>query len=136
MENDVIGVALAKEICPICGKEISGPLLINRELTPSHKRSVEKLNGKVIGLSNKACDICAAFKDSAVFFIGIDTDKSNKESGIYRTGQVVGVRKESEFVKDHEEYLMTLEDGTRYAYIEESAGVLAGLWKGDNEAKV
>lgn len=131
MENDTIGVALTKEICPICGKEVDGPILINSRLTPLDKARVNKLNGKVIGVSDKVCDTCAKFKDSVVFFIGIDAGKSNEKDGVYRTGQVTGVKKESEFVKGVEEYIVTRGDGVRYAYIEEKAGIIAGLWEGN-----
>ena len=33
MEKENFKVALAKELCPICGKEMDGPIIMNKKLT-------------------------------------------------------------------------------------------------------
>jgi len=103
-----LGVALVKELCPICSKKIDGPIVLNTYLTSSSAKKVEEMNGKIIGWSKEPCKKCKEDLDKAFLFIGIDDDKSNKKdglSGIYRTGQIIGTKKDiplvQEFVKNN-----------------------------------
>lgn len=67
------------------------------------------------------------YKHGAVFFIGIDTEKSFSEE-VYRIGQVVGVRNEAPLIAYFSKYIRSLKDGTRFCFIDELAGKKIGLW--------
>ena len=75
-----IGVALVKELCPVCGKPMDGPIVMNKRLTKPQKKKVEDMNGKVIGFADHCCEECSKYKDEAVFFVSIDESKSSKDS--------------------------------------------------------
>jgi len=99
--TDKLGVALVKYICPICGKEADSAIIVNKRLSKPQADKVNELNGKAIGFSEKPCKECQEWIDKGAFFIiGIDSDKTNDESNPYRTGHLVGIKKESEFYKD------------------------------------
>lgn len=42
---------------------------------------------------------------------------------MHRTGRISGIRKESELVAAVEKYIITLEDGTRFCYIDKKEGM-------------
>lgn len=102
-------VSLCKEICLICGKEVDGPIVMNSILTEHHARKVKELHGKVIGFAEKPCKECQSDLNKAFLFIGFDESKSdldNLPEGFYRTGHIVGTKKDiplvQEFVKKHQ----------------------------------
>ena len=104
---DKLGVSIVKYLCPICGKE------------------VEKLHNTAIGYANHACKECATYK--AVFFVGIDASKSTTTDP-YRTGQIVGVKKEAEIAEHCKKFIQTLSDGSQYCLIDNEVGKTIGLW--------
>ena len=102
-------VSLCKEICLICGKEIDGPIVMNSILTKNYAQKVKELHGKVIGFADKPCTECQSNLDKAFLFIGFDEEKSdlnNLPQGFYRTGHIVGTKKNiplvQEFVNQHQ----------------------------------
>lgn len=98
--SEDFGLALAKELCPICAKEIDGPIIMGKVLSKKNAQKVNKMNGKVIGWSPKPCPECQKHIDNGVFFvIGIDIEKSN-DDGLYRSGHIIGLKSDSDFVKD------------------------------------
>lgn len=98
--SEDLGVALAKELCPICAKEIDGPILMGTVLSKKNAQKVNKMNGKIIGWSSKPCTECQEYINNGVFFvIGIDIEKSYKE-GLYRSGHIIGLKSDCDFVKD------------------------------------
>lgn len=125
--KDNFGVSLVNYLCPICGKIAEEAIIMNSILTEKYAKEVKNLHGKAIGYSDKCCKECAQYKDDVVFFIGIDETKSDKEP--YRTGQIVGVRKDSDLVNHVENFILKLDDGTQYVFIDEKAGSEIGLWK-------
>lgn len=131
MNNDNLGVALVKELCPVCGKEIDGPIIMNKRLTKPQKQKVEEMNGKVIGFADHCCEECAEYKDKAVFFVSIDESKSNKGSlkDLYRTGKISGIKKEADIIKSFKDYIVTIEDGTQLIFIDEEFGKKLGVFK-------
>ena len=97
-----VGVALLKYVCPICGQvnEDASTIAINTLLTEKAAKEVEDMNNKVVGFSEKPCKKCQSYIDKgALFIIGIDPEKSDDMSNPYRTGHLVGIKRESEFVK-------------------------------------
>ena len=102
-------VSLCKELCLICCKEIDGPIVMNSILTKTHAKNVKDLHGKIIGFAKNPCEECQSSLEQAFLFIGFDEEKSdldNLPEGFYRTGCIVGVKKEiplvQEFVKNHQ----------------------------------
>lgn len=135
MEKEDFKVALCKELCPICGKEMDGPIVMNQVLTKEAADGVEALNGKVIGWADHCCKDCTKYKDRAVFFIGIDDGKSEPNNP-YRTGKMVGINKDSDFItknKEFDNFIITLKDGAKMIYIDETVGEKFGLWKLNND---
>lgn len=97
--SEDFGLALAKELCPICAKEIDGPIVIGSVMSKKKAQQVNELTGKVIGWTDKPCPECQKFIDDGFFFvIGIDIEKSN-DKGLYRSGNIVGIKQDSDFVK-------------------------------------
>lgn len=99
MKNE-LEIALVKELCPICCREIDGPIIMNSILTVSEAEKVKELQEKIIGFSENACEECAKHKDEIVYLIGIDPTQSNlnKLEELYRTGDILGIKKESNFI--------------------------------------
>jgi len=100
--SNKVGVALLKYVCPICGQvnEDASAIAINSLLTEKAAKKVEDMHNKVVGFSDKPCKECQSYIDKGAFFvIGIDTEKSDDMSNPYRTGHLVGIKRESEFVK-------------------------------------
>ena len=109
MKESNLEVALAKEVCLICGKEIDGPITMNQLLTKKEADKVKELNGKVIGFAKEPCKECKEYLDKAFLFIGYDESKSdmnNLPEGFYRTGHIIGTKKDiplvQEFVKNNQ----------------------------------
>ena len=126
-----LGVALTKELCPICCKEMNGPIIMNKRLTKPQKQKVEEMNGKVIGFANHCCEECAKYKDEAVFFIGIDESKcsSHHLKDLYRTGQIVAIKKESNIMDYFDDFLITLKDGAKVVFLDEKVGKELEIFK-------
>lgn len=120
-------VSLVKYLCPVCGKEADEGIIMNSILTEAHAKEVKKLHNKAIGFAKHVCEECGKYKDKVVYFIGINPEKSEKDN-LYRTGQIVGIKKEAPLVEHVKNYIQTIEDGSQMAFIDESAGHNMGLW--------
>ncbi len=95
-------VSLVKYVCPVCGQvdEDASAIVMNQLLTQEAADNVKKLHNQVVGFSDKPCKQCQSYIDQdAVMIIGIDSDKSEDMSNPYRTGHLVGIKRESEFIK-------------------------------------
>lgn len=103
MKESVVGTALAKELCIVCTKEIDGPILINTRLSAEEAKKIEKLHGQIIGFAEEPCQECKENINKAFMFIGFDEEKSDMENlpeGFYRTGQIVGTKKDIPLVQE------------------------------------
>lgn len=121
MENKNLEVVLAKELCPICGKEMDGPIIMNSVLTPSAAKKVKNLHGKVIGFSENACKECSKYKDDVVYLIGIDSSLSDTKSleGLYRTGDILGVKREDSFIVGiAPKYILKTKNGVSFMFLD------------------
>lgn len=97
--SEDFGVALAKELCPICAKEIDGPIIMGTIMSKKNAQKVNKMNGQVIGWSPKPCLECQEILDkNAIFIIGVDIEKSNN-GNMHRTGHLIAINRDSDFVK-------------------------------------
>lgn len=126
-----LGVALVKELCPICCKEIDGPIIMNRVLTEEYANNIKNMHGKVIGFADHCCEECAKYKDEAVFFIGIDESKCSSRhlKDLYRTGQIVAIKKESKITDYFDDFLITLQDGAKVVFLDEKVGKELEIFK-------
>ena len=124
---DKLGVSIVKYLCPICGKEADNGIIMNSLLIEENAKEVEKLHNKAIGYADHACSECKQHSKDAIFFIGIDKEKSTNEEP-YRTGQVVCVKPTSSLVKHCKDYIQTLKDGSKFCYISKNVGEYIGLW--------
>lgn len=130
MSNN-LEVSLVKELCPVCCKEMDGPIIMNRILTEEYAKNVKDLHNKVIGFADHCCEECAKYKDEAVFFVSIDESKSSKNSleELYRTGKISGIKKEADIIKSCKDYIVTIEDGTQIVFIDEETGKTLGVFR-------
>lgn len=87
--KNTVGLALIKELCPVCAKEMDGPIII---LTKKNAEEVESLHGQVLGYSNKLCTDCQKVLDEKgedfVYLIMVDETKTEDKRNPYRTGKV------------------------------------------------
>lgn len=125
--TNTLEIALVKYICPICGSVVEENIIMNSRLTEEDASKVRELHNKIVDYSDHACEECSKYKDTVVYYIGIDPERSI-DNDVYRTGVIAGVKKESELVAASKEYIITLEDGTKFCYIEHEEGKQIGLW--------
>ena len=102
--SEDFGLALVKELCPICCKEMDGSIIIGKTFNAKHAKEINKMNGQVIGFSDKPCPECQKHIDDGCFFIiGVDSEKTEDVNNPYRSGHIVGLKKDCEFVQSLEE---------------------------------
>jgi len=89
-----IGVALTKELCPVCTKEMDGAILINKKLTEKEAEKVESLHGKVISWSKELCPECKKMKEQGFILIGAVEKKTKDTTNPYRSGNIWCVKQQ------------------------------------------
>lgn len=120
-------VSIVKYLCPICGEVTEEGIIMNSLLTEENARNIKDLNGKAIGYSNHVCKECSKYSKEAIFIIGIDKTKSDKEP--YRTGDIIGIKRNSSLANHIKSYTKTLKDGSIYCFMDKKVGEDLGLWK-------
>lgn len=76
--QETLGVALPKELCPSCRKELDGPIVMNKGLSVSAANNVKKLHGQVIGFADNFCEECETnISKGFIAVIVIDPSKSD-----------------------------------------------------------
>lgn len=98
--DNTIGVALVYKACPVCGHKDDGQLIMNEVLSEKKAGEIEELDGKCIGYSDEPCKKCKEMMEKAFLFIIYDESKTTEETGPYRTGQLIGIKKDSDFLKN------------------------------------
>jgi RecJ-like exonuclease len=92
MKNEnVIGVALTKEACPLCGAVQDGDIIINTRLSPGNAKKVEALHGQVVGYMKKPCEECQGIMKQGILLIGVVEAKTDDHNNPYRSGNKWGV---------------------------------------------
>lgn len=97
-KEEVLGVALVKEACPICGKLQDGPIIMNSLLTEERAKQVEELHQKCIGYMKEPCDECKSMMEMGFLVIGFVEKKTNlteRPINFYRSGNQWVLRRES-----------------------------------------
>ena len=96
MREEKLGVALTKELCPVCTKEYDGSILMNSILDKREADKVKELHGKVTGVLEKPCTDCIdkLNGEEAIYLIGVDSEKTtgNEFQDIYRSGHIIALR--------------------------------------------
>lgn len=104
MSDHPLGVALIKYACPICGNVNEDATAVALGSKFNNKKNVEKvesMHNKIVGFSEKPCKQCQSYIDKGAFFIiGIDPDKTDDFKNPYRTGHLVGIKRDSNFFKE------------------------------------
>ena len=97
MSEKVFAAALVKEACPLCGKTVDGPIIINKRLSSYHAKQVEEMHGKVVGFMKEPCTECQDLMKQGFLLIGYVEAKSGDCSpeNIYRSGNQWVVRRET-----------------------------------------
>lgn len=121
---DTLGISLVKRACIICGNLFDAEIVMNEVLTKKNCKEVEKLHGQCVGYLEEPCDECKKLLEQAFLFIGINESKS-VENNPYRTGQIVGLRKDCEYVQNLGKYF--LDKG--YIFIDENLGKQLNIFK-------
>lgn len=126
-----LSFGIVHELCPICGKSVNSSIIMNKILRPKYAKQIEELNGKAIGFSKDACEECSKHKDECIYVIGIDPNKSDNKNmqGMYRTGQIVGIRKDFPLFIDYPEMILKTNNGVQFCFIEEETGKQIGFFK-------
>lgn len=119
MSENKIGFALVHEICPICGKPMNEQILMNSVLSKKYAKEIENVHGKAIGYSKTACEDYSKYKD----------ETKSEPNNPYRTGQVVGIRKDFQLFVDKPEFIIKTNNGVSYCFVEENVGKQIGFFK-------
>lgn len=88
-----LGVALVKELCPVCTKETDASILLNKRLTEGEAKKVEDLNGKIMW-SKELCPDCKEMKSKGFILIGAVEKKTQDATNPYRSGNIWCVKQE------------------------------------------
>lgn len=101
--------ALIHELCLLCGKKHNESIVMNSILIEKEAQKIKELHNKATRFSEEPCSECKENIEKAFMFIGFDEEKSdmnNLPEGFYRTGHIVGTKKDiplvQEFVKKHQ----------------------------------
>ena len=131
-----VEAVIVKTLCPVCCAEIEDSIIMNTLLTEEAAKEVKELEGQVVGFSDHCCEECAEHKDEVVYFVSIDAEKSsNKLEELYRTGRIVGIKKEADIIEAFKDYIITLKDNTKICFIDEACGIELGMFKTNKEEK-
>lgn len=120
-------VSLVNYLCPICGEIAEEGIIMNSLLSEKAAKEVKNLHGKAVGYADHVCKECAKYKDNAIFLIGVDTKKSEKEP--WRTGEIAAIKDSCPLALKIKPNTATLKDGTTYCFIDQNLGKELGLWK-------
>ena len=87
-DKNEIGVALVKELCPICLKSSDGPIIMNTRLSKKRAQEVEEMHGKTVGFTKEPCDECKELKSKGFVLIGVVEKKTEDRTNPYRSGNL------------------------------------------------
>lgn len=94
-KEKILGVALTKEACRLCGKEVDGPIVMNSRLTKNEAKKAEDLHGECIGYAEKPCEECQGLMKQGFLLIECDESKTEDHSNPWRTGRQWVIKQEA-----------------------------------------
>lgn len=95
MKEEKLEVAVTYELCPVCTKKMDGAIVMNSQLTKKAAAEVKELHGQVVGFADKMCPECQEAIGDGVYFIGIITEETTDFKNPFRSGNIVGVKREA-----------------------------------------
>lgn len=95
MKEEKLEVAMTYELCPVCTKKMAGAIVMNSLLTKKEAAKVKELHGQVVGFADKMCPECQEAIGDGVYFIGIVPEEVTDFKNPYRSGNIVGVKREA-----------------------------------------
>lgn len=129
MNDSNVGVALVKELCRCCVKEMDGPIVLNTRLNASAAKKVEDMNGKVVGFAEKPCDECQGYMKQGVILVSVDEKLTEDMNNPYRTGGFFVLKDEAITRIFDTKMADRLVKKTRFGYIEHGAAVELELFQ-------
>lgn len=93
-EDKTLGVALVKEICPICAKLFDGPIIMNTKLTKANAKKVREMHGKALNYMQTPCTDCKELMSKGFVLIGAVEKKTTDTTNPYRSGNLWVVKQE------------------------------------------
>lgn len=122
-------VALVKELCFICNKEIDGPIVINSLLTEKAANEVKQLHGKCVGYSDKLCPECQKLANQGLIILEIDSEKSESNNP-YRTGKLWVIKEDCDLALDMKEKGFVINKfGCNFVFIDQEATKELGFYE-------
>lgn len=82
-------VAMAKLICPVCGKE-QPTLVVDKKFRKTLPANIDK----PIGYLDEPCTECKDYMNKGIIIISVDVDKTTEPDNPFRTGHILVVKEE------------------------------------------
>lgn len=107
MSEKHLSTALVKEACPLCGKQVEGPILIDTLLRERPNQKLEDLHGKCIGYKEEPCEECQSNMSKGFMLVGVVESKCGEKvpEDVYRSGNIWVIKEESAKQMFSEEFL-------------------------------
>lgn len=125
---DNFEVALAKEICPVCGEAHDGPIVMNSLLTKKEADKVKQMHQQVVGVADQPCESCKEYMKQGVILLTVDESKTTDHRNPWRTGGFIVVS-EDWINRAFDEEIAKELTAKRVGYIPHSLAVSIGLLK-------
>lgn len=104
MSNDLqLDIALTHLVCPVCAGETESEIVMDTRLKTQREGTPlqDKYHGKAVGISKNMCTKCREQLDATdptgIYLVEFDPEQTSEESmkdgNVWRTGNVVAVRK-------------------------------------------
>ena len=93
-DDEILGIALTKELCRICAKTFNGSIVMNTKLTKSNAKKIKKMHGKVMSYMKDPCLECQDMMKLGFVLIGVDEKKTTDVTSPYRNGNIYCVKQE------------------------------------------
>lgn len=126
--KDKFACAIVHEICPICGKLMNEHIIMNTKPSVKGAKEIKETHNKTIGFSKDACEECSKHKNEVIYVIGID-EKLSEKNNLYRTGEIIGIKKESNFATDFKDFILTTDNEVKFMFMDKEARKQLGLFK-------
>lgn len=88
-----LGIALVRELCPVCTKETEQSILMNKKLGRKEADAIDKLNGNAMW-AKELCPDCKDMKSKGFILIGAVEAKTTDTTNPYRSGNIWVVKQE------------------------------------------
>ena len=94
MSDKTLGVALVHELCTVCTKEVSSPIVMNTRLSEKKAKEVGSMHDQNVW-SKELCPDCKKMKEMGFILIGAVEAKTTDVTNPYRSGNIYCVKPEA-----------------------------------------